>query len=91
MDRRGGPYRSPSPGGHPNQQQGYQLEENPFSNSHANLDMPMQPPSGRFGTPGDPQRYGSPMDHQRLGTPSDHLALNAAVSISTVAFLLGSS
>jgi chitin synthase len=66
MDRRGGPYRSPSPG-YP-VQPGYQLEENPYGRQPSNLDMPMA----------HPQRYGTPMD--RLGTPSDHLALNQAVS-----------
>jgi chitin synthase len=82
MDRRGAPYRSPSPGGqHGGQhgQHGYQLEENPFNNSHAAVDMPLQPPPGRYGTPGDHSRYGSPMDPHRLGTPGDHLAMNAAV------------
>ncbi|KFH46189.1 Chitin synthase-like protein [Hapsidospora chrysogenum ATCC 11550] len=66
MDRRGAPYRSPSPG-YP-VQPGYQLEENPYGRQPSNLDMPMA----------HPQRFGTPMD--RLGTPSDHLALNQAQS-----------
>lgn len=79
MDRRGGQYRTPSPS-HPIQP-GYQLEENPYSRnaSHSQLDMPLQPPPGRYASPGDPNRYGTPMDN-RMGTPSDQLALNAAVS-----------
>jgi len=83
MDRRGGQYRTPSPS-HPIQP-GYQLEENPYSRnaSHSQLDMPLQPPPGRYASPGDPNRYGTPMDN-RMGTPSDQLALNAAHSVDNL-------
>lgn len=89
MDRRGGPYRSPSPGhpiqpggpyrtpspGHPIQP-GYQLDDNPYGRSQSNLDMP-----GYGQGHMDPPRFQSPMEQSRLGTPSDNLALNAAVSV----------
>ncbi len=52
MDRRGGHYDGPLPGDY-SRQPGYQLDDNPFSNSQAAIDMPLQPPPGRYGTPSD--------------------------------------
>lgn len=50
MDPRRGPYRSPSPGHH-GQQQGYQLDDHPYGHQPQNLNMPDA--HYRMGTPSD--------------------------------------